>query len=70
MLLFRSGEEIDQWCGASGEPRGDVLTLAQVWNLARAWYGDRMAPDFRGRTVEQAQTIFAGLGLTSPFWRA
>jgi hypothetical protein len=27
-----------------------------------------MRPEFRGRTVEQAQAIFRDLGFTSPFW--
>jgi len=61
---------VDGWRQATGEPRGEVLTLARVWTLAQAWYGDCMAPDFRGRTVAQATDIFARLGLTSAFWQA
>jgi len=68
MLLFRSEEEIAWWCAATGEPRGEALPLAQVWELAQAWYGDRMDPDFRGRTAEQAAGIFARAGLISAFW--
>jgi hypothetical protein len=37
--------------------------------LAQRWYGDRMSPDFRGRSTAQAEAIFAGLGLTGAFWR-
>ncbi len=70
MLLFRSEEGVDAWCAATGEPRGETVPLAQVWELARAWYGDRLAPDFRGRTAEQAEQIFQSVGLTSTFWRA
>lgn len=44
MLLFRSGEEVDAWCRATGEPRGESVPLAHVWDLARAWYGDRLDP--------------------------
>lgn len=69
MLLFRSEEEVDAWCAATGEPRGEVLSLAQIWALSQAWYGDRMHPDFRGRTVEQATNIFESVGLRSYFWR-
>ena len=68
MLLFRSEEEMGSWCAATGEPRGEVLPLAKVWALAQAWYGDRMHPDFRGRTPEQVQAIFARAGLVSAFW--
>src|SRR5258707_159339 len=51
-----------------GAARGEALTLAQTWELSRRWYGDRMRPDFHGRTPEQARAIFRELGLTSPFW--
>lgn len=69
MLLFRSEEAVDRWCAATGEPRGETVPLGRVWGLSKAWYGDRIAPDFRGRTAEQAMAIFAGVGLTSDFWR-
>jgi hypothetical protein len=69
MLLFRSEGDVDAWCGATGEPRGETVPLAQVWTLAQAWYGDRMHPDFRGRSVAQAQDIFQRAGLRSDFWK-
>ena len=69
MLLFRSEGDVDAWCRASDEPRGETLALARVWALAQTWYGDRLSPDFRGRTPEQVQAIFARQGLTSPFWQ-
>jgi hypothetical protein len=68
MLIFRSEDEIDAWCTATGERRGEVVPLPQVWALAQAWNGDRLEPTFRGRTVEQALAIFDQVGLTSPFW--
>ena len=47
-----------------------MLSLEQTWALAQAWYGDRLAPDFRGRTAVQAQEIFRRVGLASSFWSA
>jgi hypothetical protein len=47
---------------------GETLTLEQTWELSRLWYGDRLNPDFRGRTAEEAQAIFRGLALHAPFW--
>ena len=41
-------------------PRGKPLP--KTWKLARAWYGDRLSPDFEGRTTEQAEEIFGRLG--------
>lgn len=69
MLFFRSEEDVDAWCARTGEPRGETLTLQQVWELAQLWYSDRMAPDFRGRTAEQMRAIFDQLGMTSEFWK-
>lgn len=69
MLLFRSEEDIDRWCSATGDPRGEAVPLRQVWQLAQAWYGNRMHPDFRGRSALEAGAVFASVGLTSEFWR-
>mgnify|MGYP001450430810 CR=1 FL=1 len=68
MLLFRSEDDIDRWCAATGEPRGEATPLRQVWNLARAWYGNRMDPGYRGRSAEQAVAVFRSAGLMSEFW--
>ena len=62
MLLFRSEEEI-------GEPRGGVMTTARLDDLARRWYGDRLDPEWRPRTVQQSQAILGSVGLTGAFWR-
>ena len=51
-------------------PRGEVLSLDRCWRLAKAWYGpDRREPEWRRRTVDEAEALFTELGLTSPFWR-
>jgi hypothetical protein len=68
ILLFRSAEEIDGWCERHGIPRGETITVQQGWDLARAWYEDRLSPAWRRKTVEEAEAIFARLRLTSPFW--
>lgn len=69
MMLFRSEEEIDRWCAATGEPRGETVPLQQIWQLSRLWYGNRMDPTFRGRTSEQVAEVFRQAGLASEFWR-
>jgi hypothetical protein len=67
-LLFRSKEDAGAWCERTGAPAGELLTLEQTWDLSRRWYGERLRPEFHGRTLEQAQAIFRAVGLTSPFW--
>jgi hypothetical protein len=40
------------------------------WKLAREWYGvDRRDPDWRRRSLDEAEKLFAQLGLTGDFWR-
>jgi hypothetical protein len=69
MLLFRSEEHLDGWYRRRGIATGATLTLGQQWELARLWYADRLAPDWRRRTPEEAEAVFASLGLTGEFWR-
>ena len=70
MLLFQSEEHVDRWCQMWKQPRGGILSLEQGWGLAKGWYSDdRRRPEWRRRTIDEAETFFAGLGLTSPFWR-
>ncbi len=69
MLLFRSEEHVAARYGERGILTGATLTLEQQWELARIWYADRMSPDWRRRTAEEAEAVFARLGLAGDFWR-
>lgn len=60
---------MDKWCEAKGMPRGALLSIRQLWGLARAWYGDRLSAQWRRKTPEEAQAIFEELGLAGPFWK-
>jgi hypothetical protein len=68
MLLFRSEEHVDRWCRDSNLPRGAILTMEQGWGLAKAWYCDRLARDWKPKTEAETQGAFAELGLGGPFW--
>jgi len=50
-------------------PRGALMTLAQAWDLSRKWYGNRLSPDFRRPTRDEACAIFESVSLTGDFWR-
>ncbi len=69
MHLFRSEEELDVWLERTGHERGATMTVDTCWRLARAWYPDKMRPGYRRKTPEEAQAVFASLGLTGPFWQ-
>jgi hypothetical protein len=69
MLLFRSEEHVETWYRSRRVATGATLTLDQAWELARIWYANRMARDWERRTPEEAEAVFASLGLTGEFWR-
>lgn len=66
MLLFRSEEHVDRWL--AGRARGAVVPLLTLVDLAYAWWGSRLDPDWQPRSREQSQAILDGVGLTGPFW--
>ena len=67
MNLFRSEEHIARWVG--DRPPGETLTVTKLSELAHAWWGDRVAPDWRPHTREQNVAILEELGLTGSFWQ-
>lgn len=69
MLLFRDEGHIERWRSQWGQPPGGVLTIGQAWELAWAWYGAKMSPDWRRATLEEAEALLARIGLTGEFWR-
>jgi hypothetical protein len=69
MLAFRSEEHVDRWCRIRRIPRGASFSLEQAWQLGRAWYSDKLSPDWRRATPSEAEAVFASIGLTGDFWR-
>jgi hypothetical protein len=67
MLVFRSEAHVDSWL--AGRTSGATIPIAKLAELAVAWWGDRLSPDWRPHTREQNQAILDDLGLTGPFWR-
>ena len=67
MNLFRSEEHVARWLGDRAP--GATIAVGRLAELARAWWGDRLAPDWAPHTPEQNQRILDRLGLTGEFWR-
>jgi hypothetical protein len=56
----------------SEEPRpegGATIPVMQLADLAQAWWGDRLDPDWRPHTREQNQATLDRCGLTGEFWK-
>jgi hypothetical protein len=66
MLLFRSEGHVTSWL--AGREPGTTIPVTRLAELAEAWWGDRLDPDWRPHTREQNQAILERLGLTGPFW--
>ena len=51
-------------------PQGAIISLEQCWQLAQEFYGpDRRPPEWRRKSVDEIEALFAEMGFTSPFWR-
>jgi hypothetical protein len=68
MLLFRSEEHVERWSERRGSAPGALLSLPQGWELARAWFDDRLSPRWRRKTPEETKAIFEEIGLRGSFW--
>ena len=68
MLLFRSEETVTEWCNARRLPKRPLVSLDQVWVLAREWYENRLTVDSRRPGPDEMVKIFAQIGLVGPFW--
>lgn len=69
MLLFRSEHHVDRWNAQWNRRRGGTLSLAQGWQLAQVWYGDRLDPNWQPKSAEEAESAFAKIGLEGDFWK-
>jgi len=68
MLFFRSEDALDQWCKVRQLPRRPTATLPQLWQMAVAWYANRLSAQARRPDANEIRQIFAQIGLTDRFW--
>ena len=66
MLVFRSEAHVTSWL--AGRSPGATISIDKLAELANAWWGTRLAADWRPRTRDENQAILDRLGLTGPFW--
>ncbi len=66
MLILRSEDHVTAWL--AGRPGGATIPIRTLAVLASAWWGNRLAADWRPRTREENQEILDRLRLTGPFW--
>ena len=67
MNLFRSEEHIARWL--AGRAPGTTISVRKLSELAEAWWGDRLFPNWTPHSRAQNQEILDRLGLSGDFWR-
>jgi len=51
-----------------GWPKRPLVSLAQIWELSVAWYGNRLTAESRRPMGDEVKQILARTGLTGEFW--
>jgi|SRR5579864_3717133 len=68
LLPFATEADVDRWSVRHGLPRGIVLPVQVVAELAHKWYGKHADKDWRKWTAAEAKQIFEDIGLVGEFW--
>jgi len=68
MLFFRSEDQVQAWCQGRGVTPRPLVRMAQLWEMAVAWYATRLEPSARRPGPDEIRRIFAGVGLNDAFW--
>lgn len=68
VLPFKCEVDVNAWSRRHAIPKGAIVPIAQVAELARIWYGKHAGPDWRKWSITEAREIFGRVGLTGPFW--
>ncbi|HSL21804.1 MAG TPA: hypothetical protein VK886_09720 [Vicinamibacterales bacterium] len=68
MLFFRDEEHARLWCTGHSVPVRPIVTIAQLWQLAVAWYSTRLEPTARRPGPDEMRQIFGRIGLVDEFW--
>jgi hypothetical protein len=61
---------VAHWLESNGHGEtGVTITAGRMCELAHAWWGDRLSPDWHPRSPAESQAILDRLGLTGEFWQ-
>lgn len=60
---------MNRWCHQHNLPRRPLVSLDQLWQLAVAWYENRLTEESRRPGPDEMEEIFAQLGLRDSFWQ-
>jgi hypothetical protein len=66
--FFRSEEHVHTWSAQTETPIGEIVAIANLWQLSRHWYDNRMSPDWRKPQREVLQEMLKDHGFIGQFW--
>ena len=49
--------------------RGGIVTIEQMWRLAKEFYQGKLKLDWSPKSKSEKQELFTELGLTAEFWK-
>jgi hypothetical protein len=59
---------VHTWSAQTETPIGEIVAIANLWQLSRHWFENRMSPDWRKPPREVLQEMLRDHGFTGPFW--
>ncbi|HZV69224.1 MAG TPA: alkylmercury lyase family protein [Saprospiraceae bacterium] len=68
-LVFKTENQVDEWCQRHRVPKGEVHSMDRVWELSKLWYGYYLDDDWKRKTPEIAENIFREVGFSGEFWK-
>ena len=66
--FFRNDDHVLEWSAQTETPIGEIVPIANLWQLSRHWFENRMSPDWRKPQREVLQEMLRDHGFTGPFW--
>ena len=66
--FFRDDDHVMEWSAQTETPIGEVVPIANLWQLSRHWFEHRMSPDWRKPQREVLQELLRDHGFTGHFW--
>jgi hypothetical protein len=66
--IFCNERCVDSWLDRTGNNKGYVMSIQQLWRLASEWYAGRLDAGYKRREPAQAKDYFRAVGLQGDFW--
>lgn len=66
--IFCNERCVDSWLADSGNKKGYIMPIQQLWRLASGWYAGRLDAGYKRREPAQAKDYFRSVGLQGDFW--